>query len=51
MATPLRTVAASTGDPLAEAIQLTRRLKLPHIRRALPDLVPTAKAQRWVHSP
>ncbi|WP_281172497.1 IS21-like element helper ATPase IstB [Pseudonocardia spinosispora] len=26
---------------------LTKRLKLPHIRRALTDLIPTAKAQRW----
>ena len=47
MAAPLRTAAAAAGDPLAEAITLTRRLKLPHIRRTLPDLVPTAKAQRW----
>ncbi|MET9104796.1 IS21-like element helper ATPase IstB [Streptomyces antibioticus] len=47
MATPLRTVPGSNGDPLAEAIELTRRLKLPHIRRALTDLIPTAKAQRW----
>jgi DNA replication protein DnaC len=47
MATPLRQVHGSTGDPLAEAIALTRRLKLPHIRRALGDLIPTAKAQRW----
>lgn len=46
MSTPLR-VAGSTGDPLAEAIALTKRLKLPHLRRALTDLVPTAKAQRW----
>jgi DNA replication protein DnaC len=46
--TPLRTlVAGSAGDPLAEAIALTRRLKLPHIRRTLGDLIPTAKAQRW----
>nr|WP_305039276.1 MULTISPECIES: ATP-binding protein [unclassified Frankia] len=47
MATGLRTVSGSAGDPLAEAIELTRRLKLPHLRRALTDLVPTAKAQRW----
>lgn len=47
MATPLRTVSGSSGDPLAEAIELTRRLKLPHIRRALTHLIPTAKAQRW----
>lgn len=48
MTTPMRTtVAGSAGDPLAEAIALTRRLKLPHIRRTLTDLIPTAKAQRW----
>ncbi|WP_283206604.1 IS21-like element helper ATPase IstB [Nocardia cyriacigeorgica] len=40
-------VAGPTGDPLAEAIALTKRLKLPYLRRALTDLVPTAKAQRW----
>jgi DNA replication protein DnaC len=46
MSSPLR-VAGSNGDPLAEAVALTRRLKLPHLRRALTDLIPTAKAQRW----
>ncbi|MCM6772400.1 IS21-like element helper ATPase IstB [Nocardia sp. CDC159] len=46
MSAPLR-IAASNGDPLAEAIALTKRLKLPYLRRALTDLVPTAKAQRW----
>ncbi|WP_280399801.1 IS21-like element helper ATPase IstB [Nocardia carnea] len=46
MSAPLR-VAGPTGDPLAEAIALTKRLKLPYLRRALTDLVPTAKAQRW----
>ncbi|WP_275901424.1 MULTISPECIES: hypothetical protein [unclassified Streptomyces] len=30
-----------------EAIALTRRLKLPHIRRAMAEVIPTAKAQRW----
>ncbi|WP_433855161.1 IS21-like element helper ATPase IstB [Streptomyces kronopolitis] len=47
MATPLHTISGSNGDPLAEAIELTKRLKLPHIRRSLTDLIPTAKAQRW----
>lgn len=47
MATPIRTVAGSGGDPLAEAIELTKRLKLPYIRRSLTDLIPTAKAPRW----
>ncbi|MFI5497147.1 hypothetical protein [Actinoplanes sp. NPDC051859] len=48
--TGLRPVTGSAGDPLAEAIELTKRLKLPHIRRAMADLIPTAKAQRWVSS-
>lgn len=43
-------VPASGGDPLAEAVALTRRLKLPHIRRHLVELVPTARAQRWDHA-
>src|SRR4051794_30229749 len=43
-------VPASGGDPLAEAVALTRRLKLPHIRRPLLELVPTARAQRWDHA-
>jgi hypothetical protein len=43
-------VAASGGDPLAEAVELTRRLKLPHIRRHLLELVPAARAQRWDHA-
>lgn len=47
MSTPLRTVTSANGDPLAEAIDLTKRLKLPHIRRSLSDIIPTAKAQRW----
>ncbi|HEX2301855.1 MAG TPA: ATP-binding protein, partial [Pseudonocardiaceae bacterium] len=47
MAAPVRAIPGSAGDPLAEAIELTRQLKLPHIRRTLPDLIPTAKAQRW----
>ncbi|MEH6788951.1 MAG: ATP-binding protein, partial [Paracoccus sp. (in: a-proteobacteria)] len=47
MSTPLRTVTGANGDPLAEAIDLTKRLKVPHIRRSLTDIIPTAKAQRW----
>lgn len=47
MAAPLRTVPGSGGDPLAEAIELTRRLELPDIRRSLTDIIPTAKGQRW----
>ena len=42
-----RTVPGATGDPLEEAVTLCRRLKLPHLRRQLPELIPTARAQRW----
>lgn len=41
------TVAAPAGDALNEAIELTRRLRLPHVRRQLSELIPTARAQRW----
>ena len=47
MAVPRTAVTGPDGDPLVEAIELTRRLKLPHLRRTLADLVPTARAQRW----
>lgn len=39
--------AAVAGDPFDEAMSLTRRLRLPYLRRALADVVPTARAQRW----
>jgi len=44
---PASAVAATSGAVLDEAIALTRKLKLPHIRRALTEIIPTAKAQRW----
>lgn len=44
---PASAVAATSGAALDEAIALTRKLKLPHIRRALSEIVPVAKAQRW----
>lgn len=44
---PASAVAATSGAALDEAIALTRKLKLPHIRRALTEIVPVAKAQRW----
>ena len=40
-------VTAPAGDALDEAIELTRRLRLPHVRRQLTELIPTARAQRW----
>jgi DNA replication protein DnaC len=41
------TVAAATGDPLVEAVALTKRLRMPYLRKAMQEVVPTAKAQRW----
>ncbi|MFE2583908.1 ATP-binding protein [Streptomyces sp. NPDC059378] len=47
MQAPASAVAATSGAAFDEAIALTRRLKLPHIRRAMTEIIPTAKAQRW----
>ncbi|MFJ5612589.1 ATP-binding protein [Streptomyces sp. NPDC093221] len=47
MQAPASAVAATSGAAFDEAIALTRRLKLPHIRRATTEIVPTAPAQRW----
>ncbi|MFC4337615.1 IS21-like element helper ATPase IstB [Salininema proteolyticum] len=47
MAAPASAVAAATGQAYEEAIALTKRLKMPYFRRALEEVVPTAKAQRW----
>ena len=41
------TVTAPLNDPMSEAIELTKRLRLPYLRKAMADVVPTAKAQRW----
>jgi DNA replication protein DnaC len=37
----------SPTEPAAEVERICRRLRLPYIRRAAPDLLLTAKAQRW----
>ena len=38
----------TTGNPVAEEItEMTKRLRLPHLRRNFFDLALTAKAQRW----
>ena len=38
----------STAPPLpVELEELLRKLRLPHIRRHAPEVVATAKAQRW----
>jgi DNA replication protein DnaC len=41
-------VAAPAPPPLpAELERLLRRLKLPYVRRAAPEVLATAQAQRW----
>jgi DNA replication protein DnaC len=41
-------VGVPTPPPLPEDLEaLLRRLRLPHIRRHAPEVVATAKAQRW----
>jgi DNA replication protein DnaC len=37
----------STAAPIDEVVDLLRTLRLPHMRNAAPDLLATAKAQRW----
>jgi DNA replication protein DnaC len=33
--------------PVDEVVDLLRQLRLPHMRRHAPDILATAKAQRW----
>jgi DNA replication protein DnaC len=40
-------VAAPSTQTLDEVIALTRRLRMPYLRHAALDVVPTARAQRW----
>jgi DNA replication protein DnaC len=47
MSTRVGTIAASGGDPMAEAVALSKRLRLPYLRKAMAEVIPTAKAQRW----
>ncbi len=42
----LRAMTAATS-PVDEVVTLLRELRLPHMRRTAPDLLATAKAQRW----
>jgi DNA replication protein DnaC len=37
----------TTAAPIDEVVELLRELRLPHMRRHAPDLLATAKAQRW----
>jgi len=39
--------ASSSGQPAAEVDALARQLRLPYLRKAAADVLPTAKAQRW----
>lgn len=43
---PAAAVAATSSAAFDEAVALTKALKLPHIRRAMTEVIPTAKAQR-----
>jgi DNA replication protein DnaC len=45
---PVPTLGVPAAPPLPEDLEtLLRRLRLPHIRRHAPEVVATAKAQRW----
>jgi len=45
---PIPILGVPTAPPLPEDLEaLLRRLRLPHIRRHAPEVVATAKAQRW----
>jgi hypothetical protein len=37
----------SAADPNLDVVDLLRSLRLPHMRKCAPDLLATAKAQRW----
>jgi len=46
--TPTPTAGMPSAPPLPEDLEaLLRRLRLPHIRRHAPEVVATAKVQRW----
>jgi DNA replication protein DnaC len=36
-----------SGAPIDEVVELLKTLRLPHMRRHAPDVLSTAKAQRW----
>jgi hypothetical protein len=48
---PAVSVGSEVGPPSAhgldEVLALTRRLRMPYLRKAAADVVPTARAQRW----
>jgi hypothetical protein len=45
------TVKTPTAPPLPDELdRLLRRLRLPYVRRAAPDVIATANSQRWEHA-
>jgi DNA replication protein DnaC len=40
-------VAGPSSQALEEVVALTKRLRMPYLRTAAADVVPTARAQRW----
>jgi hypothetical protein len=45
------TVKTPTAPPLPDELErLPHRLRLPHVRRAAPDVIATATSQRWEHA-
>lgn len=45
---PVPTLGVPTPPPLAAELEaLLRRLRMPHVRRHAPEVLATAKAQRW----
>ena len=49
--TPAVSVGSAVGpaapQALEEVVALTRRLRMPYLRKAAVDVLPTARAQRW----
>lgn len=43
----LRSPTTTKVLPLSEAVELTKRLRLPYLRKAMAEVVPTVKAQHW----
>src|SRR3954464_12539442 len=40
-------MTATSADPIGDVVELLKALHLPHMRRTAPELLATAKAQRW----
>jgi DNA replication protein DnaC len=40
-------VTAAAGDAFDEAVVLTKRLRMPYLRKAAAEVIPAARAQRW----